>query len=512
VTRSYLAFRFGTTIDEGVNARVHAAARALRQVAIPGVREIVPAYVGLAVEYDPRRASAATIEAVARASLEHGEGDDGGAVTEVATVYDGADLEEVARRTGLTPAGVASIHAGRTYRVFALGFTPGFAFMASVDPRIRLPRRAVPRLLVPPNALAMANEQTGVYPIASPGGWHLIGRTLSAPYDPWRSEPFLFTPGGRVRFVPAHGSTPAAPKVRPLLPVTPRLAALEVLRPGVRDLVVDAGRVGSAHLGLARGGPLDPRALREANQHVGNADAAAGLEMALSGPRCRVLRDTVIGVGGSALRVLVDGRERDTSRPIALRRGAELRFEPTGAEVLSYLALPGGIEGIVWGGSVGVDVRASLGRPLERGDVLGQRSHAPSRSGLRVVARQERWPERVTVRLLAGPQATREALEVLDGATFQVSAADRMGVRLEGPEVPGGELISEPTELGAVQVTTGGAPIVLLNDRGSLGGYAKPAIVHPDDLATLAQLPVGASIRTRVMWDADPIYQAVALD
>ena len=91
-------------------------------------------------------------------------------------------------------------HLAREYRVFVVGFVPGFAYMASVDPRIAAPRRPSPRLQVPPGSVAIAAGQTGVYPAPTPGGWHLIGRCPIRPYDPLRPEPFLFHAGDRVRF------------------------------------------------------------------------------------------------------------------------------------------------------------------------------------------------------------------------------------------------------------------------------------------------------------------------
>jgi allophanate hydrolase subunit 2 len=99
------------------------------------------------------------------------------------------------------------------------------------------------------------------------------------------------------------------------------------------------------------------------------------------------------------------------------------------------------------------------------------------------------------VRILPGPQANREALEALASSTYSLASGDRMGLRLDGPSVPGGELISEPTPLGAIQVTPGGHPLILLNDRGRIGGYAKPALVDPRDLPILVQLRPGSPIR-----------------
>jgi KipI family sensor histidine kinase inhibitor len=124
-------------------------------------------------------------------------------VLDVPVCYGGAcgpDLAEVAAHAQASEDDVIAMHAGRTYRVYLLGFLPGFAYMASVDPRIAIPRRAVPRERVPAGSVAIAAGQTGIYPMESPGGWHLIGRTSLVPYDPDRTEPFLFRAGDQVRF------------------------------------------------------------------------------------------------------------------------------------------------------------------------------------------------------------------------------------------------------------------------------------------------------------------------
>jgi inhibitor of KinA len=114
----------------------------------------------------------------------------------------GPDLPAVAAFAGLGPADVIRLHAGATYRVFMLGFVPGFAYMGIVDDRIAIPRHATPRVRVPAGSVGIAGVQTGIYPAETPGGWQLIGRTPLAPFDPDRPEPFLLKAGDAVRFRP----------------------------------------------------------------------------------------------------------------------------------------------------------------------------------------------------------------------------------------------------------------------------------------------------------------------
>ena len=116
--------------------------------------------------------------------------------------YDGEDLEDVARQTGLTTEEVVRIHSGREYRVYVLGFVPGFAYLGTLDERLSLPRRSTPRKQVPPGSVAIAELQTAVYPSATPGGWHLIGRTDVTLFDAGSESPSLFRVGDTVRFEP----------------------------------------------------------------------------------------------------------------------------------------------------------------------------------------------------------------------------------------------------------------------------------------------------------------------
>jgi KipI family sensor histidine kinase inhibitor len=126
-------------------------------------------------------------------------------VVEIPVVYDGEDLEDVARLTGLDPAGVVAAHTGQTWRVAFGGFAPGFGYLVGEDDRLHVPRRAESRTRVPRGAVALAGEYAGVYPRESPGGWQLIGRTDTAVFDLDREPAALLRPGVRVRFTDVGG-------------------------------------------------------------------------------------------------------------------------------------------------------------------------------------------------------------------------------------------------------------------------------------------------------------------
>lgn len=202
-----MVVEFEERIDPAVNARAIATAEVLRSAAIPGVRDVVPTYRSVAVYYDPLltdyeklvgRLEDAVASPAPAASGEH-------ARIRVPVCYGGAfgpDLPEIAGFAHATEAEVIEMHMSRTYRVFMLGFMPGFAYMGLVDSRIAVPRRETPRVRVPRGSVCVAGVQTSVHPVEAPSGWHLIGRTPVRPFDPSRRDPFLMKPADEVQFYP----------------------------------------------------------------------------------------------------------------------------------------------------------------------------------------------------------------------------------------------------------------------------------------------------------------------
>jgi inhibitor of KinA len=204
-----LLVEFPARIDPAVSSRAVALARAIKGRCAASVRDVVVGFSSVTVYFDPLHLDAAALEAdVRQAAMAPTDGaTEEGALIDVAVCYGGEfgpDLADVAAFAKTTEEEVIALHSATTYRVYIVGFVPGFPYMASVHPRIALPRRATPRTRVPAGSVAIAAEQTGIYPIETPGGWHLIGRTGVKPYDDSRAEPFLFKPGDRVRFHPVN--------------------------------------------------------------------------------------------------------------------------------------------------------------------------------------------------------------------------------------------------------------------------------------------------------------------
>jgi inhibitor of KinA len=193
-------------LDPAVNARAIDVAARIRAASLPAVTDVVVGYRTVMVYVrplaEPTTPVLPTIEHILierRQPREHTRP----RVVTIPVCYGGAfgpDLADVASFGGLSESEVVRRHAAREYRVFMVGFVPGFAYLAEVDSAIAAPRRGHPRLRVTPGSVGIAGLQTGIYPESTPGGWNIVGRTPIRPYDPSRAEPFLLRAGDRVRF------------------------------------------------------------------------------------------------------------------------------------------------------------------------------------------------------------------------------------------------------------------------------------------------------------------------
>ena len=197
-----LLAELGSRLDTALNTRAIALAAALKRRR--DVREAVAGYATVTVQYDPDQVTLDALgAAIRRLATRRPPLDEPGRLHRIPVVYDGPDLEEVASRLGLTKDAVAELHARPIYRVFLVGFVPGWAYLGPLPEELALPRLDVPRKQVPAGSVAIAGRQTGIYPLPSPGGWHLIGRTSVRLFFPERDPPSLFRAGDRVKFFAA---------------------------------------------------------------------------------------------------------------------------------------------------------------------------------------------------------------------------------------------------------------------------------------------------------------------
>ena len=520
---SAVLLELDAVIDPGVNARAIGIAHAVAGRRFAGVRDVIPTYRSVAVHFDPL---ATDVAAVTHAMIEMAHASPAareGALVEVPVSYggaDGPDLGDVAAFAGLSERDVIDRHSAVEYRVFMLGFLPGYAYMGIVDEAIASPRRATPRMRVPAGSVGIAGRQTGIYPRQSPGGWQLIGRTSLPVFDPSKDPASIFAPGDRVRFVPDdRRSGLSGPSVNrdhrgPDWSDLPR--SITVLRPGLFTTIQDTGRWGYQDRGVPVAGPMDVVSHRVANALVGNSRDAATLEATVIGPELRFEQATVVAVTGADLSASIDEVTLPLNTPRSCAAGAVLRFGERRAGARGYIACDGGIavppvlgsrSTHVLSGLGGVDGRAlATGDRVPLGDsrtqgVLVEADH------LRELRRgPDGFAERpgARLRVMRGPQDgcfDDAAFEILQRARFTVSPqSNRMGYRLNGAPIhhkaagsleTAAEMISDATFAGGLQVPRSGDPILLMADRQTTGGYPQIATVITADLPVAGQLAPG---------------------
>ena len=206
---SAILIELGSEVDPGISSMVFALTDLIREAGLNSDLEVLPTYRSVLVYYDPLvRSYAEMFDAVNGALQGLAEPTNANSslkIVEIPVVYggdDGPDLHFVADHAGMTDDAVIELHSGTDYRVYMLGFSPGFPYLGGLDERIAAPRLKTPRVSVPAGSVGIAELQTGVYPNAGPGGWRIIGRTSVTLFDANSSTPSLITPATKVRFIP----------------------------------------------------------------------------------------------------------------------------------------------------------------------------------------------------------------------------------------------------------------------------------------------------------------------
>ena len=485
---------------------VKTAFLALQRDGLPGVTNLHPAYASLLVSYEPASIDREELRALVAERLETVDLTElpEAPVREIPVVYGGEggpDLKAVADGCGLAEAEVVRQHASGAYVVSFLGFSPGFPYLAGMPAAIAVPRHPTPRTRVEAGSVAIAGTQTGIYPLASPGGWQVIGRTPLELFDPGRMPPALLAIGDRVRVVPV----PVAEFVRegrasPRSRSRDRSGGVRIQEAGFQSTVQDLGRPGYAHLGVSACGAADRFSLLAGNRLLGNPDGAPAIEMTLLGGTFVFDEATAIAVTGSDFSPTLDGGPVPLWRTVEIRPGQTLRFGATRGGARCTVCVRGGIDVEPVLGSVSTHLTSGLGgvegRALRHGDVLPVgKTVIPSESrgfdrtlGSRMLGRKE-------VRVVAGAQWERfspEARSALLSSCYRVlEDSSRMGLRLAGPALRAGsrgEMITEGVSLGALQVPEGGQPIISFVEHQTTGGYPQIACVIAADLQRVGQL------------------------
>lgn len=483
----------------------------LQEADLPGLHAVIPGARTLLLKFDRFQTSAHALQQAVVAFGAIGTAARSGLQHDIPVIYDGEDLDEVMRLMGLDKPTLIARHGAAHFSVAFTGFAPGFAYLYCADPAFDLPRRTVPRVAIPAGAVALAGRFGGVYPRQSPGGWQIIGRTDVPMWDLSRPRPALFMPGDTVRFRAASPMDvtilPPAPKP-PASPQSP--LAFRVLRADRPALWQDGGRDGFTGQGVGQSGAMDRAAMRRANRLLGNPADDPVIEVSLGGLQLRAEAALTIALSGapSPCNITTTGGRKITvphDQPFALDAGDVVRLAVPRAGIYSYLALRGGYDIAPVLGSAATDTLAQLGpMPLRAGDAI----HGAGRPAQAVAdaALGPDLPARgsdVILDVIPGPRTdwfTATGFQTFATQSWTVSdAVDRVGMRLTGgapiERAHLGEMVSEGTPTGAIQVPHSGYPLVFLRDHPLTGGYPVIAVIADYHLDLAAQIPPGARVR-----------------
>lgn len=498
-------------VGTGTIGRARAVAEAVAAADLPGVEDVVasPSRVTVAFERGAvgdgdmadRQQMLSTIARHAVSTAEPVA-----TTHEIPVAYEGPDLDDVCSVHRIERCRLIAMHTEPDYIVEAIGFLPGFGYLAGLPESLVTPRRATPRARVPRGAVGIGGAQTGVYPFASPGGWNLIGRSPMSLFDVARSQPALLDVGDRVRFtavdLPADdGSLPAGQAAGE---ATPGTSAITVVQPGLFTTVQDLGRRGHRAAGVPLSGAADSVSLLLANLLVGNPEDAAGLECTLLGPTLRFECDATVAVVGAVFPGL------PAIRAVRVTAGTEIVLGHATSGCRGYLAVAGGVDVPPVLGSRSTLVAAGFGghagRPLKAGDRLAVGDAAATRVESRrvmasVAAELDTVRRSCLLRVIPGEQADIAGEAMWSRSFLASSRSDRMGLRLDGEPLSNaghdGAMKSVAVFPGTVQLPPDGRPIVLLADAQTIGGYPVVGQVIEADLPLAAQLRPGDGVQLR---------------
>ena len=539
-----LLVNFEQRIDPEVNRQVIALHHRLMGLANAAIVSSTPAFCSLAIGYDPSEISYDDLVAVVEQQfgLIQTVADQARPVLRIPVCYSdscGVDLDHVAQTTGLSRQQIIDLHTGKTYHAYMLGFLPGFAYLGSVDPSLRVERQSEPRLKVEAGSVGLAGEQTGIYPSTAPGGWQIIGRTPISLIGDTNSSQFLISPGDQVQFYSIEqaefdllleqNKADDQPIKKNIDSQNRDSISLHFKTSGLRTTIQDFGRQGHQHYGIPSGGVMDRFSAYCANIAVGNRGDASLIEITLMGPVIEFSGDCQIAITGANLIPKLDGQPIPTWEPITVTGGQQLSFGSRQNGCRSYLAIAGEIRAPKWLDSVSPSP-AGVNPATDQRSLNGEtiivsawtRSNPQSKQPAKIFAASKLRPPqagrppcligqasgafKMRVPIVRGPEwdwfseAQRAALTT---QPFQVlSNSNSMGYRLSSIVEGSSDVLGEPTEQqqsmissavvpGVIQVTPNGQAILLMRDAQTTGGYPRIGVVCFESLDEVAQLCPG---------------------
>ena len=523
---------FGSDIDPGINARVLALDAALAAEKPAGLIETVPTYRSLMVQVDPLTFDYDAFEQRVRALVAGLEAKPAaGRRWKVPVVYGGKfgiDLEATAERHGLTPAQLIDKHAAPVYRVYMIGFMPGFTYLGGLDPTIAtlapggsaaddagglcLHRRHPGAHCRPGHAVGLAHPRPDA-------GAHVHGRARAGlPHRARRRGGVradrgdaLGCAGARRRRGRAGGRAGA------------RMTELVVEAAGPATSLQDAGRFGWQRFGVGPAGAMDRLSLALANVLAGNAPATAAIEFALAGGRLRATGGPVrVALAGAECGLKIDGKPVPPLTSATAHEGQAIEIGAARSGVFAYLAVAGGFTIGATLGSLSLHHRTGVGglegRTLRAGDRLPLGLTEPA--GPEIALPEPPSKAEGPIRVVLGPQDdnfTAAGIATFLGSAYTISEqADRMGIRLTGDRIEhsakGFNIVSDGIPTGGIQVPGNQQPLILLADRQTTGGYPKIATVISWDLPRLVQCRPGTALRFAAVERAEAVRIARSAD
>lgn len=535
-----LLVSFEQTISTEISTKVLALRSALQaseEKKRGYIQDLVPSYCALLVIYNPQLMSYLDIKRLIINSLSqigHLEMPQGRQV-ELSVDYSvdyGLDQDRIMAHTGLSMQEIIKRHTEQNYQVYMLGFLAGFPYLGGMDQSLATPRLDSPRTAISPGSVGIAGGQTGVYTVTSPGGWNILGRTHHLLFDPSKKDPFLLEAGDRLKFIESNQPhlKITGEKTNPLALVADsneidRRPVFEVVQQGMLTTVQDYGRYGYLSFGISSAGVMDKisyrylLALLEENLNETLSDSSlAVLEWVVTGPILKATADGIIALGGSVEGASINEQAILPWQVYAIKAGDLLKLGQVAVGLRGYLAIKGGFLTEVVLGSRSADKQNGLcNQSLEKGsyllgrvasekdfELVGRRCNVPAHleSLKQAVSNQAA----VEVGVVFGPQSdyfTEEGItHFLNEAWTTGQQMNRMGIRLDGSPIAmerASDIISDGINLGAIQVSGNQLPMIMLNDRQTVGGYAKIGNVIEADMSLLGQIGPNMKLRFKAM-------------
>jgi antagonist of KipI len=544
---------FGNVVDEAINQEVEILFHQLCDDALTGMIEAVPAYSSVSIYYDIYNTSkllqaGKTVyefmveQLTQRLKQPFPEINIASRLVNIPVCYErefAPDIEELAKEKNISVDEVIRIHTLKQYRVYMLGFLPGFAYMGEVDERIMMPRKSRP-VTVAAGSVGIAGKQTGIYPFISPGGWQIIGRTpkklfeafpipiaIGAPMKAaFEDSLSLLHPGDTVQFISIskddfykQENLPSPTSLRAerskgegVRGVRPNL---RIIKAGILDTVQDMGRYGWQHCSINPGGAMDKLSAQFANILVGNKMDEAVIELHFPASAFFFEQPALIVVCGADFSASVNGEPISCWQPLLVSKYSILQFQGVETGARAYLAVHGGLEIPAWLNSLSTHLKAGAGgyqgRALQKDDEikLGSKIDFTDIIGKKELEIlpwkiENYWRDNhdEKILILAGhewEQLTDESKEKFLSQAFTITnQSDRMGYRLKGEllsTLTHEEVISSAVSFGTVQLLPDGQLIVLMADHQTTGGYPRVAHVISAHHSRLAQMKPGEHIR-----------------